>query len=453
MRLHVHDYTDVSLAGILDGAVLMHQQMAELLSARGDVVPHDQRVGPDCLAKVDDGDVLYAGNGPYAHLYHLWRERQGADFRIVREVHTTFWSGYWTQEELCAPLVRPGDVVLFPSEFTRQVFLRSFPDAAPGASAVVYPMLERTPRAPQAPVPPRDGVLRIGYLGALSEAKNFDQVLRVFERCHRETGGRAELVFAGKPNDPRWSTEAVLARLAEQGVPADAVTALGLLSPQRLPEFFSRIDVLLFPSTASRESLGRVVIEALAYGIPVLAADMGPAVELLPPRNLVPTALDSGTEFSMGRVGPLGRVDEDALVARLVERDFEAAHLPPVTAPFEDEALWRVMAGDVPAHEIRHDAATVERVRIGEREDADADPRRLLESAEDVFLEYFHGRDAALLERLTAYENATGRERPALRALVTRPERNLADYRALPALVDALAVPPLTYRLAAAPAE
>ncbi|MFE9426424.1 glycosyltransferase [Kitasatospora sp. NPDC006697] len=448
MRLHVHDYSGADLTGILDGAVLMHRQMAELLPTRAEVVPHDQTAGPDCLAGVREGEVVYAGNGPYAHLYHLWREQRGLDFRIVREVHTTFWSGYWTQEELSAPLTRPGDAVLFPSEFTRQVFARALPGSGAGDTAVVYPMLARTPHAPQAAVPEPGAVLRIGYLGALSEAKNFDQVLRVFRRCHRETGGRAELVFAGKPNHPRWAPERVLAELAAQGVPAGAATSLGLLSPDRLPEFFSRVDVLLFPSTASRESLGRVVIEALAYGIPVLAADIGPAVELLPARNLVPTVLRTGTEFGMDRIVPLGAVDEDALLARLVERDFEPARLPQDTAPFEDEALWQVLAGGLPPQAravAPHDRATVARLRVGER--ADPDHARLLATTEQVFLEYFRGGDRALLDRIAAHRETAG-EGPRLRGLVARPERNLADYRSLPALVDALAVPALAYSLA-----
>ncbi|MDH6115456.1 glycosyltransferase involved in cell wall biosynthesis [Kitasatospora sp. MAP12-15] len=449
MRLHVHDYTAVNLSGILDGAVLMHQQMAQLLSARADVVLHDQTAGRDCLANVGDGDVVYAGNGPYAHLYHLWREQHGTDFRIVREVHTTFWSGYWTQEELCAPLTRPGDVVLFPSEFTRQVFLREFPGTGPGNSAVAYPMLARIPHAAQAPVPPPGAPLRIGYLGALSEAKNFDQVLGVFQRYHRESGGRAELVFAGKPNHPRWETGTILARLASEGVPSEAVTPLGLLHPSELTDFLSRIDVLLFPSTASRESLGRVVVEALAHGIPVLAADMGPAVELLPARNLVPTTLHTETVFGMDRIGPLGVVDEDVLVARLLERDYEPARLPDSTAPFEDETLWRAMAGELPSARLRHDSATVGRVRVRRRPGGGHE--RLLAETEQVFLEYFQRRDQALLARIAASEHATGLPRPELRAIATRPGRSLADYRALPALVDALAVPPLTYSLDSGP--
>nr|WP_239135458.1 glycosyltransferase [Streptomyces sp. SID12488] len=447
--MHAHDYGLVDTAGILDGAVLMHRTMSDLITARPDAVPHDITRGAKGLGPLA-GDVVYAGNGPYAHLYHLWREEQGGSHRIVREVHTTFWSGYWTQEELCAPLHRPGDTVLFPSEYTRRVFLRCFPGVPARDAVVAYPMLDAMPRHTPVPAPAPDAVLRVGYLGALSTAKNFDQVLESFARCHRESGGRARLVFAGKPNDPRWETGAVLERLAARGVPADHVTALGLIGADRLADFFSRVDVLLFPSTASRESLGRVVFEALAHGAPVLAAAMGPAVELLPARNLVPAELFA-TPFSMDRVVALGRVDEDVLTQRLLARDWEPARLRN-TGPFEEPAFWRALTGTGQDHgtgDAAYDAATVARVEVDGRRATD--PAAALADAHRLFLDYFQRRDAPLLERIAALEEEQGRRRPELRAVVTAPERNLADYRALPRLTDALVLAPLAYRLTPVP--
>ncbi len=329
MRLHTHDYRAPDTDGIVDGAVLMHREMADLLTRRTSAALHDLTTGPGSVARAGAGDVVYAGSGPYAFLYHHWRERHGGDYRIVREVHTALWSGYWAQEELCAPLVRPGDLALFPTACTRRLFLRNFRSVTEAGSAVAYPMLDRLPRRPPRPVPAPGRHLRIGYLGALSLAKNVDQVLSVFARCHRETGGRVSLLCAGKPNDPRWEPDAVRAALRAGGDPAaaDAVRLEGIWPQQRLAAFFDAIDVLLFPSTASRETLGRVVLEALAHGVPVLAAGVGPAVELLPARNLVPTALDTGGAFDMSRVGPLGRVDEDALTEKLLTRDFAPASL------------------------------------------------------------------------------------------------------------------------------
>ncbi|MGW7413571.1 glycosyltransferase [Streptomyces sp. NPDC054863] len=451
MRTHVHDYGPQDTSGILDGAILMHRTMSDLITARADAVPHDLTRGAAALGTPAADDVVYAGNGPYAHLYHLWREENGGRHRIVREVHTTFWSGYWAQEELCTPLHRPGDKVLFPSEYTRQVFLRCFPGIPYEDAVVAYPMLDAMPRRAARPAPAREAVLRIGYLGALSTAKNFDQVLEAFARCHAESGGRARLVYAGKPNDPRWERQAVLDGLAERGVPAAHVTPLGLIGADQLADFFDRVDVTLFPSTASRESLGRVVFESLAHGVPVLAAAMGPAVELLPASHLVPAEL-FGTPFSMDRVVALGRVDTDALTAKLLARDWEPARLGDTEA-FELPAFWRALTGaegPLPGTAAGHDADTVARLVVNPRRGID--PAAATADAHQLFLDYFQRRDAPVLRRITRLEEDTGTPRPDLRALVTAPARNLADYRALPRLTDALVLPPLTYSLTPHPA-
>ncbi|GGZ39387.1 hypothetical protein GCM10010387_36960 [Streptomyces inusitatus] len=451
MRLHTHDYRAPDDEGILDGAILMHRETAGLLTRRHPVAWHDLTRGAESVASAGPGDVVYAGSGPYAFLYHHWRQRTGGRFRIVREVHTALWSGYWAQEELCAPLVLPGDLALFPTEYTRRLFVRHFASVTEENSAVAYPMLDRLPRRDPVPAPGPGETLRVGYLGALSLAKNFDQVLTVFARCHRDSGGRASLVCAGKPNHPRWEADAVRAALDGLGVPPDAVELLGTVGQDRLADFFARIDVLLFPSTASRETLGRVVLEALAHGVPVLAADVGPAVELLPARNLVPTALDTASEFTMSRVGPLGRIDEDALTRKLLDRDYAPAAVRSAP-PFRDDTFLRALSGEPVGPVLGHDTTLPRAVRVSAR--TGVDPRLALERAERLFTDFFGRRDRAVHRALDARAagNATDSgEWAALRELVDRPDRNLADYRAFPRLLDALVLPPLTYRLAPSP--
>ncbi|WP_437312956.1 glycosyltransferase [Sorangium sp. So ce385] len=455
MRLHTHDYRSADIGGIVDGAILMHQEMARLLPQRAQVSWHDLTRGPASIHHASRGETVYAGSGPYAFLYHCWREWAGRTFRIVREVHTALWSGYWAQEELCSPLLQDHDLVLFPTEYTRRLYIRAFPSITEANSAVAYPMLDRLPHRPAAPVRSAREPLRIGYLGALSLAKNFDQVLSVFARCYRESGGRASLACAGKPNHPRWEPGPVREQLAQQGVPHDAVRRIGILDQSELAAFFSSIDVLLFPSTASRETLGRVVLEALAHGVPVLAADIGPAVELLPARNLVPTVLDATTEFRMSRSEPLGRIDEEALADKLLGRDFAPAQVRS-RRPYEERTFLDALAGTAALPQPRadgqaadHDRTVAERLKVLPR--ADVDLSRALRRAERLFIDYFQRRDADVLAAIEALGEETGGDREELRRIVTQPERNLADYRAFPRLMDALVLPPLTYSLAPEP--
>ncbi|MGW4427858.1 phosphotransferase [Streptomyces tendae] len=70
------------------------------------------------------------------------------------------------------------------------------------------------------------------------------------------------------------------------------------------------------------------------------------------------------------------------------------------------------------------------------------------ERAERLFLDYFQRHDDTLLQAVADFETRTGRTHPGLREIVVRAERNLADYRAFPRLLDALLLEPLSFRLA-----
>ncbi len=58
-----------------------------------------------------------------------------------------------------------------------------------------------------------------------------------------------------------------------------ATSFLGMLHGQELAEAYASSDVFLFPSTS--ETLGLVLMEAMASGLPIIAADSGPTKELL----------------------------------------------------------------------------------------------------------------------------------------------------------------------------
>ncbi|GAA2816714.1 glycosyltransferase [Crossiella cryophila] len=423
MRLHLHGRRPAH-AG--DGESRTHRDTACFLLSHKGVVPHDLAAGPRCLAEVADGDLVLAG--AHAFLYHRWRERLGREFRIVRQVHAALRADYWLQEELCAPLLRPGDLALFPTEYARRLYLRHFPATEPRAAAVSYPLLDRLDAFPPLPVPPMNTVLRVGFLGAHSAARNFDQVVGVFGRLHRETGGRARLVCAGRPDSPRWQENAVRARLADDWVPAAAVTMLGELAPDHLDALFGEIDVLLCPGTSSTDATGRAMLEALTAGVPVLAAGIGPAVELLPERNLLPTRLHADLKSTMDCPTQLGRVDEDALLHKLITRDFAPARITD-PAPRQDAAFWKALTGPPATEPSRYDHRLPGLLRIGER--ATLSPATL-DRAEQVCLAQLRGCRAELKNLLA--------------------ESGLAPPRAagtLPRLLNSLVLPPLPYSLPA----
>ncbi|MDR2998079.1 MAG: glycosyltransferase, partial [Microbacterium sp.] len=58
----------------------------------------------------------------------------------------------------------------------------------------------------------------------------------------------------------------------------DRVTFLGALPPDEVPGFYASVDVLAVPSVPSRswtEQFGRVAVEAMAAGVPVVSSDAG----------------------------------------------------------------------------------------------------------------------------------------------------------------------------------
>lgn len=103
------------------------------------------------------------------------------------------------------------------------------------------------------------------HVGRLAPEKNVELLLRAFARLEAaRPAGSVQLVVAGTgPSLP------ALRRLATPGV-----TFLGTLDREReLPNLYAAADAFLFASET--ETLGLVVLEAMASGIPVIAAPAG----------------------------------------------------------------------------------------------------------------------------------------------------------------------------------
>ena len=107
-----------------------------------------------------------------------------------------------------------------------------------------------------------------GFAGRLEPAKGVDVLVRAvaLERDLR-------LRVAGDGSQRRE-----LEDLATSLGIADRVEFLGAVGPEALPEFYRSLDVLAVPSLTTRswvEQFGRVAIEAMACGTPVVVSDSG----------------------------------------------------------------------------------------------------------------------------------------------------------------------------------
>lgn len=109
----------------------------------------------------------------------------------------------------------------------------------------------------------------IGYAGGLLPEKGVDLLLRA---CAGLAGGwHLHVAGAGGEED-------ALRALARDLSVAERVEFQGRLPSTQMPEFYRRLDALVLPSRTTpawKEQFGRVLVEAMACGVPVVGSHSG----------------------------------------------------------------------------------------------------------------------------------------------------------------------------------
>ncbi len=153
----------------------------------------------------------------------------------------------------------------------------------------VFPVEGRLPKL-------RSGPLVVGYMGVLSPHKGVD----VLADAARMLGPSSNIKFVvgGTGEDPAYVKQ-LQARFGEA-----AVEFLGWVKPENAYPLF---DVLVVPSRWN-EPFGRIVVEALAYGIPVICARSGGIAESIQSHK-------NGFTFESGNHVELATLLRDAVQA------------------------------------------------------------------------------------------------------------------------------------------
>jgi glycosyltransferase involved in cell wall biosynthesis len=144
------------------------------------------------------------------------------------------------------------------------------------------------------------GAVVVGYLGRLVPEKGLDILLDALARLKTKTPVKALLVGTGV------AEEALKAQAAALGL-TDRVAFAGVVPHAEAGRYMACADILALPSRTTpswKEQFGRVIIEALACGLPVVGSDSGEIPHLI-------RATGGGRVFREG--------DADDLAAKLTE--------------------------------------------------------------------------------------------------------------------------------------
>lgn len=159
------------------------------------------------------------------------------------------------------------------------------------------------------PQPQPSPAVRFGYIGQISPVKGVHQLVAAF--VHAAFGEAAQLHIYGDHEQSPEYTESIFDAIAND---SSAVTFHGFFPPDRLGEVLAGIDVLVVPSTWW-ENNPRVVQEAFAAGVPVIASDVPGIAEFVDHEV-------NGLLFERGNVADLTRqlrrtIDEPRLLDTL----------------------------------------------------------------------------------------------------------------------------------------
>jgi glycosyltransferase involved in cell wall biosynthesis len=216
--------------------------------------------------------------------------------------------------KLNAITLRCADKVVVPSSFFAQLVHEKFGLARERlfvypSGGVFYPStLESSSHGwPKDPI-------TFGYVGSLSLAKGF----QIITKSMNKIDFRCRLLVAG-PGDIK-----LIRSIKNLNV---EVVYCGVLNREKLNQLYTEIDFLLFP-TLLEESLGLTPIEAMAFGVPVVASKIGAVTEYIADRKngffIEPGSVDDMTNALM-RIADLTATEYASLrsCARIVAAEYD----------------------------------------------------------------------------------------------------------------------------------
>ncbi len=182
------------------------------------------------------------------------------------------------------------------------------------------------------------GEITIGYMGRLVREKGVDLLLTALSGVKAKW--RLIIVGAGSERER-------LERLADHLGIAHQISFAGVIPSMRTPAFYQELDALVLPSRSQSnwvEQFGRVLIEAMACGVPVVGSDSGEIPHVIGDAGIIFPENDAKTlENCLQRlaVDPDLRIDLGARGRERVLAHFTQARVAEQTVAVYREMITR----------------------------------------------------------------------------------------------------------------
>lgn len=335
IRVALYPYSSDPLLPQKDGVNLAHENITALFQqadpSQFEVVYHNfiQLLTDDSYAyeALSDCHWVVCNVGPHAHYYFYLREKLGLNFQILRDVRTAIWSSYLLQEHLIAPLHRPTDLLMVASHYTRALYEQLFPGLHQQQVVRCYPLTINFPaQLPVKPSKPNGSPVVIGYLGRLSDDKNFPDLIKLLIALNQRRPGGYKLVACGDIHSPSCQPQRINQQLQSQLGDGDYFQYLPARSHDQIWAVYRLFDLMVFPSTSNLETLGRVLIEASYAGVPVICGRHAAAPELTEAQSLVAVHYQRHTPFDSHHDYALGKISIEEAIERIVDNNLTASN-------------------------------------------------------------------------------------------------------------------------------
>jgi len=121
----------------------------------------------------------------------------------------------------------------------------------------------------------RNGPVQLLCVGSISPRKAQHVLVKA---CAHLEKGSYEMEFAGSIDSDEQYAAGVIELIGEENL-SDSIRILGELSPEDLEKVYKNADILVHPSIW--EAFGMSIVEAMWYGLPVIASDIAAIPELV----------------------------------------------------------------------------------------------------------------------------------------------------------------------------